>query len=148
MGNNNSKENSKEKLSLLTMVFFIVGFVALILGFLLVKNNNFRMQIISSEGIVTGVNTSNDNDGSTVRRVLSITYNANRSDYTATLNDVNSELKIGDKKTLYYDIFEPTSVSDRRSGYQGYIALILGLVLVLRNGPRFYRIIRDNYLVS
>lgn len=140
--------NGKEKLSLITMVFFIVGFVALILGFLLVKNNNFRMQILSTEGVVTGINTSNDSDGSTISRVLSISYSANRGDYTATLNDVNSELKIGDKKTLYYDIFEPTSVSDKRGGYEGYIALVLGAIVVLRTGPKFYRIIRDNYLMG
>ena len=140
--------NGKEKLNLITMVFFIVGFVALILGFLLVKNNNFRMQILSTEGVVTGINTSNDSDGSTISRVLSITYNANRGDYTATLNDTSNTLQLGDKKTLYYDIFEPTSVSDKRGGYEGYIALVLGAIVVLRTGPKFYRIIRDNYLVG
>ena len=140
--------NRKEKLSLITMVFFIVGFVALILGFLLVKNNNFRMHILSTEGVVTGINTSNDSDGSTISRVLSITYNANRSDYTATLNDTSNTLQLGDKKTLYYDIFEPTSVSDKRGGYEGYIALVLGAIVVLRTGPKFYRIIRDNYLMG
>ncbi len=144
MGNN----NGKEKLSLITMVFFIVGFVALILGFLLVKNNNFRMQILSTEGVVTGINTSNDSDGSTISRVLSISYSANRGDYTATLNDTSNTLQLGDKKTLYYDIFEPTSVSDKRGGYEGYIALVLGAIVVLRTGPKFYRIIRDNYLVG
>ena len=140
--------NGKEKLSLITMVFFIVGFVALILGFLLVKNNNFRMQILSTEGVVTGINTSNDSDGSTISRVLSISYSANRGDYTATLNDTSNTLQLGDKKTLYYDIFEPTSVSDKRGGYEGYIALVLGAIVVLRTGPKFYRIIRDNYLVG
>ncbi len=140
--------STKEKLSISVMIFSIVGLVLVILGFLLIKNNNFIMQIMSTEGVVTGINTSNSSDGSTVSRVLSVTYNANRGDYTATINDVNSKLNIGDKKTLYYDILEPTSVSDRRAGYHGYVALIIGIVLVLKNGPRFYRIIRDNYLMG
>lgn len=140
--------NGKEKLSLFTMFLFIVGFVALVLGFLLIKNNNFRMQILSTEGVVTGINTSNDSDGSTISRVLSISYSANRGDYTATLNDTSNTLQLGDKKTLYYDIFEPTSVSDKRGGYEGYIALVLGAIVVLRTGPKFYRIIRDNYLMG
>ena len=106
------------------------------------------MQILSTEGVVTGINTSNDSDGSTISRVLSISYSANRGDYTATLNDTSNTLQLGDKKTLYYDIFEPTSVSDKRGGYEGYIALVLGAIVVLRTGPKFYRIIRDNYLVS
>ena len=65
-----------------------------------------------------------------------------------TLNDTSNTLQLGDKKTLYYDIFEPTSVSDKRGGYEGYIALVLGAIVVLRTGPKFYRIIRDNYLVG
>ena len=140
--------NGKEKLSIIVMIFSIVGVVLLVLGILLVKNNNFKMQVISASGVVTGVQTSNTTEGDTVSRVLSITYNANRSDYTASLNDVNSDLKIGDKITLYYDFLDPASVSDRRAGYQGYIALVLGAILILKNGPRFLRIIRDNYLES
>ena len=53
---------------------------------------------------------------------------------------------MGDTYTLYYDFFEPSSVNDKRSGYYGYVSLIVGLILVLKNFPRFLRIIRDNYL--
>ena len=34
---------------------------------------------------------------------------------------------------LYYDIFSPRSVSDKRSGYIGYITAILGIILVVLN---------------
>ena len=137
---------SVEKLSIPVMIFCIIGVVLLVLGFLLVKNNNFRLQVISAEGVVTGVQTSNDSDGKIINKVLTLAYAANRSSYTATISDVNSDLKIGDKKILYYDILEPSSVSDRRNGYQGYIALIFGAILVLKTGPRFYRIIKENFL--
>ena len=53
---------------------------------------------------------------------------------------------MGDKITLYYDFFNPDSVSEIRTGYQGYLALIIGLILVLKTAPRFIRILKDNYL--
>ena len=48
--------------------------------------------------------------------------------------------------TLYYDFISPESVCDKRSGYIGYISIVLGIILVIKFGPRFIRIIRDNYL--
>ena len=48
--------------------------------------------------------------------------------------------------TLYYDILSPESVGNKRSGYIGYIATVLGIILVLKTGPKFVRIIKDNYL--
>ena len=85
-------------------------------------------------------------DGDVVNVVANISYKANKSDYTASLNTNDTDLKIGSKMTLYYDFFSPETVNMRRTGYQGYIALIVGLILVLKTGPRFYRILRDNYL--
>ena len=139
---------NKEKLSIPVIIFTIVGVVLVVLGFLLVKNNNFRMQVISTEGTISSVQTSTDSDGSVLSKTFSVSYKANRGDYTATVNGGDSSLDTGDKMTLYYDMFEPTSVSDRRGGYQGYIALVVGLILILKNGARFYRIIRDNYIMS
>ncbi|MBQ6494532.1 MAG: hypothetical protein IJI49_00860 [Bacilli bacterium] len=143
MGN---EVNNKEKLSIPVMIFSIVGIVLIVLGFMLCKNNNFRLQVISSDGIVSGIQTSTDADGNIVNKVITINYRAGKSDYSATLNGTNLDLKMGDRYTLYYDFFEPSSVSDRRSGYYGYIAFILGLIMVLKNFPRFVRIVKDNYL--
>ena len=139
---------NREKLSIPVMVFTIVGVVLLVLGFMLVKKNNFRMQVISVEGTISSVQTATDSQGNVTSKTFSVSYNANRSDYTATVSGDDSNMVVGDKMTLYYDMFEPTSVSDRRSGYQGYLALVIGLILVLKNGARFFRIIRDNYILS
>jgi hypothetical protein len=142
MGN----DSNKEKLSVSAMIFSIVGVVLIVLGFMLCKNGHFRMQVISVDGIVTGIQTSTDSDGNVVSKSFTISYKANKSDYTATINRVDSPLKMGDKVTLYYDFFEPTSVAEKRGGYYGYLALFLGFIFVLKNGPRFLRIIRDNFL--
>lgn len=140
------KNKKKEDLNIAVMVFCIIGVVLTVLGALLIKNANFRMNIIGTEGTVTGVQTSTNANGEVESVIVNLTYNANRSDYTASLNVDETDLKIGDKLDLYHDIFEPSSVSLKRSGYEGYISLILGLILVLKTGPRFYRILRDNYL--
>lgn len=142
MGKNTKKEN----LSILTMVFCIVGIVLTVLGVMLLKNVSFRMTVIGTEGNVTGIQTSTNANGEIERIVANISYKANKSDYSASIDTNNIDLKIGDKMTLYYDFFKPEAVSLRRSGYQGYISLIIGLILVLKTGPRFYRIMRDNYL--
>ena len=48
------------------------------------------------------------------------------------LNDEKRKLiNIGDKITLYYDLLSPESVSDKRKGYIGYLAVILGIVFAL-----------------
>lgn len=142
----NEVSSNKEKLSVPVMIFSIVGVVLIVLGFMLCKNNNFRLQVISSEGIVSGIQTSTDADGNVVNKVITVTYKGGRSDYSATINGTDLDLKMGDRYTLYYDFFEPTSVSVKRNGYYGYISLVLGLIMVLKNFPRFIRIIKDNYL--
>ena len=138
--------NSKEALSIPTMIFCIIGAVLVVLGFLLIKNNNFRLNVISTEGTVTGVQTATNANGEVESRSATLSYTASKGDYTANINNVVDDVQIGDKINLYYDFFEPSSVSDSRRGYQGYLALIIGLIALLKTGPRFYRIIRDNYL--
>ncbi|MEE3342896.1 MAG: DUF3592 domain-containing protein [Bacilli bacterium] len=140
------KNVKKEDLSIGTMVFCIVGVVLTVLGIMLLKNTGFKMNIIGTEGTVTGFQTSTNANGETERVVANFTYKANRSNYTASLDTNDTNIKIGDKITLYYDVFSPTVVGLKRNGYQGYIALIVGIILVLKTGPRFYRIMRDNYL--
>ena len=140
------KNNKKEDLSISVMVFCIIGTVLTVLGVMLLKNTGFKMSIIGTEGSVTGIQTSTNANGEVERVVANLSYNANKSDYTASLDTNDSNIKIGDKMTLYYDLFQPTYVSLTRNGYQGYIALIIGVILVLKTGPRFYRIMRDNYL--
>ena len=143
-----SNVSNKEKLSIPVMIFTIVGVVLVVLGFMLVRKNDFRMQVISTEGVVSGIQTSTDSNGNVTSKVYSVTYSANKGDYTASINNSSLDLKDGDKMTLYFDFFEPTSISETRGGYQGYLALIIGLIFVLKNGSRFLRIIRDNYILS
>lgn len=145
MGKDNIN-NNKEALNIPIMIFCIIGAVLVVLGFLLIRNNDFRLNVINTEGTVTGVQTATNANGEVESRSATLSYNANRSDYTANINNVDEKVQIGDKMNLYYDFFEPSSVSDKRRGYEGYIALIIGLIALLKTGPRFYRIIRDNYL--
>lgn len=140
----NVKSDNKEKLSITVMIFCIVGVVLTVLGFLLVKNNNFKIMIIGTEGTVVSVQTSTNAQDDLVLRNVVVSYKGTGDDYSASV--VNDDLQIGDKMTLYYDVLSPENVSTKRAGYQGYLCLIIGIVLVLKTGPRFYRIIRDNYL--
>ena len=71
---------------------------------------------------------------------------ANNSSYTANIPNYTEEIELGAKMTLYYDFLSPESVGDKRSGYIGYLAAILGVILIVKTGPRFVRIIKDNYL--
>ena len=140
------KNKKKEDLNIAVMVFCIIGVVLTVLGALLIKNTNFKMNIIGVEGTVTGIQTSTNANGEVESIMVNLAYNANRSDYTASLNIEETNFKMGDKIDLYHDILDPASVSLKRSGYEGYISLILGLILVLKTGTKFYRILRDNYL--
>lgn len=140
------KTRKKEELNIPVMIFFIVGAVLIVLGFLLLKNSSFKLNVISTQGTVTGVTEKRNADGVIESRVVNLSYRANGTDYNATINGYVSETKIGDKLVLYYDLISPESVSDKRQGYFSYIAAILGVILVLKTGPRFVRIIKDNYL--
>ena len=140
------KQRKKEELNIPVMILCIVGTVLVVFGILLLKTENFKLKVLSSEGTVTGVTVAKTVDGNVERRTVNLSYIANNSSYNATINNYEKDIKIGDKMTLYYDILSPESVGNKRSGYIGYIATILGIILVLKTGPRFVNIIKDNYL--
>lgn len=140
------KTRKKEELNIPVMIFCIIGVVLVVFGFLLLKTENFKLNIISTEGTVVGVSTKKTADGVIESRAVNLSYLANNSNYSATINNYPDEIALGDKMTLYYDLISPESVGDKRSGYIGYIAVILGAILTLKTGPRFARIIKDNYL--
>lgn len=136
----------KEELNIPVMIFFIVGAVLLVLGFLLLKNDNFKLNVISTQGTVTGSTIKQTADGVIESRSVNLSYRAGNNDYNATIQNYAEEVQIGDKMILYYDFISPESVSNKRKGYIGYIAAIVGVIAVLKTGPRFMRIIKDNYL--
>lgn len=140
------KTNKKEELNIPVMILCIVGAVLVVFGFLLLKNDNFKLNVISTQGTVTGTTVKQNADGVIESRSVNLSYLANNSSYNATIQNYPEEVLLGDKITLYYDLLSPESVSDTRKGYIGYIAAILGVILVLKTGPRFLRIIKDNYL--
>ena len=140
------KTNKKEELNIPVMILSIVGIVLVVLGFSLLKNENFKLHIISTQGTVTGTTIGQTAEGEVESRTVNLSYLAHNNSYNATIQNYPKEINIGDKITLYYDLLSPESVSDKRKGYIGYLAVILGVVFVLKSGPRFLRIIKDNYL--
>ena len=140
------KTRKKEELSIPVMILCIVGVVLVVFGFLLLKTENFKLNIISTQGSVTGVQVKKTADGVIESRSVNLSYIANNSTYNATISNYPDDIAIGDKMTLYYDFLSPESVGNKRSGYIGYLAVILGIILVGKLGPRFLRIIKDNYL--
>ena len=129
------------------MIFCIIGAVLVVLGFLLMRNNNFKLDIFSTTGTVSSVQTATNAEGVIESKTLIISYSAARGDYTATIYVTAEDTRqIGDQVVLYYDFFDPKSVNDRRRGYEGYISLIIGAIFLLKTGPRFLRILKDNYL--
>ena len=140
------KKKKKEELSIPVMILCIIGVVLVVLGFLLLKNENFKLRVISGKGTVGGVQITNAEDGSVLNKTINISYIANNNNYTATIQNYTGDVNVGDKITLYYDLISPESVSEKRGGYLGYLAAILGVILVIKTGPRFMRIIKDNYL--
>ena len=139
-------QRQKEDLNVPTMIFCIIGVVLTVFGFLVLKNDNFKLNIISTEGTVTSVQTKTNADGIVESRSINLSYLANNSNYTATIPTYTEEIEIGEKITLYYDLLSPSSVGNKRSGYIGYIAAIIGIILTIKTAPRFARIIKDNYL--
>ena len=140
------KTRKKEELNIPVMIFCIIGVVLVVFGFLLLKTESFKLRVVSTEGTVTGVQVKKTADGVIESRSINLSYIANNSNYNATINNYPDEIEIGSKMTLYYDFLSPESVGDKRSGYVGYIAVILGVIFVLKTGPKFIRIIKDNYL--
>ena len=140
------KTNKKEELSIPVMIICIIGVVLTVFGFLLLKNENFKLIVWGTEGTVTGTVVATSADGLTESATVNLSYIANNSSYTATIANYATDVNIGDKITLYYDILAPENVSDRRTGYIGYIAVIVGIIMAIKTGPRFARIIKDNFL--
>ncbi len=140
------KEVVKESLNIPVMILCIVGLVLTIFGFFVLKNDNFKLKVISTEGTVTGITVSRDANGEIEQRNVTLSYIANNSNYNASINGYAKEIEMGEKMTLYYDFLSPSSVDNKRSGYIGYLSVIIGIILVVKTGPRFARIIKDNYL--
>lgn len=140
------KEKKKEELSIPIMILCIVGVVLTVFGLLLLKNNHFALKVISTEGVVSSVQTKTTADGVVESRVVNLSYAANGANYNATIAEYDEDINIGDKMTLYYDLLSPSNVGSKRTGYFEYIATIIGLILTVKTGPRFVRIIKDNYL--
>ena len=140
------KTRKKEELNIPVMVLCIVGVVLVVFGLLLLKTENFKLKVIGTQGTVTGVTTAKTIDGDIERRSVNLNYLANNSSYNATISNYEGDVQIGDKISLYYDFLTPEAVSNKRSGYIGYLAAIIGLILTVKTGPRFVRIIKDNYL--
>lgn len=140
------KARKKEELNIPVMILCIVGVVLTVFGFMLLKTENFKLNVISTEGTVTGAQIKKTAEGVVESRTVNLSYIANNSSYNATINNYPKEINIGDRMPLYYDFLSPSSVGDKRSGYIGYLSVILGVILVFKTGPRFVRIIKDNYL--
>lgn len=140
------KTNKKEELSIPVMLICIVGVVLVVFGALLLKNDKFKLIIFSTEATVTGTSTAQSADGSAEYTAINLSYIANNESYTATIANYEKDVNIGDTMTLYYDILSPETVNKKRSGYIGYIAVILGIISVVKTGPRFMKIIKDNFL--
>ena len=140
------KTDKKEALNIPIMILCIVGVVLIVFGFLVLKNDNFKLNIIGTQGTIVGTQIKQTAEGVVESRAINISYVANNNSYNATIQNYPEELDIGDKITLYYDLLSPESVSEKRAGYIGYLCAIIGAILVIKTGPRFVRIIRDNYL--
>ena len=138
--------NKKEELNIPVMICCIIGVVLTIFGFFVLKSENFKLKVISTEGTVTGVTVARNGNGEVEQRTVNLSYIANNGNYNATISNYPNEINAGEKMTLYYDFLSPSAVNNKRSGYIGYIATIIGIILVIKCGPRFVRIIRDNYL--
>lgn len=138
--------DKKESLNIPVMILCIVGVVLTVFGFLLAKSENFKLKIFAAQGTVTGTQTKTTADGVLESRDITLSYIANNSNYTATIYNYEDDIAMGEQLTLYYDILSPENVNIKRSGYLGYISIILGIILVVKTGPKFLRIIKDNYL--
>ena len=139
-------ERKKEELNIPVMIFTIIGVVLVVFGVLLLKHNSFKLKVISTEGTVIGVQTKTTADGVVESRSITLAYKASGSDYNAVINNYSKEMQIGEKMTLYYDFFSPNSVDNKRTGYLEYLVTLIGVILVFKTGPRFFKIVKDNYL--
>ena len=140
------KEVKKENLSVPVMICCIIGVVMTIFGIFVLRNDNFKLKVISTTGTVDGITVSRNSDGVVESRSVNLSYIANNTKYTATIPNYSGEINMGDTMTLYYDFLSPTSVDNKRTGYIGYLAVFIGIILVIKTGPKFIRIIKDNYL--
>lgn len=138
--------DKKESLNIPVMILCIVGVVLTVFGFLLAKSENFKLKVFAAQGTVTGTQTKTTAEGVLESRDIILSYIANNANYTATIYNYEEDIATGEQLTLYYDILAPENVNIKRSGYIGYIAIILGIILVIKTGPKFLRIIKDNYL--
>ena len=146
MGKNEKKKGEKESLNIGVMIICIIGVVLTVFGFLVAKAEDFKLKVFKADGTVISVQTKTNAEGVLETRDITLSYIASNSNYTATIYNYDEAVTIGDQIALHYDFFAPEYVNIKRSGYIGYLAMILGVVFAIKTGPRFLRIIRDNYL--
>ena len=144
--NKSNERTEKESLNIGVMVLCIIGVVLVVFGVLVAKAEDLKLKIWSADGTVVTVLAKTNAEGVVETRDITLSYIASNSNYTATIYNYDKNAVIGDKMTLYYDFLSPEFVGIKRSGYIGYLAVILGIAFVNKTGPRFLRIIKDNYL--
>ena len=79
------KERKKEELNIPVMILCIVGVVLVVFGFLLLKTENFKLNVISTEGTVTGVQIKKTADGVVESRSVNLSYTANNGSYNTLI---------------------------------------------------------------
>ena len=68
------KTNKKEELNIPVMILSIVGVVLVVFGFLLLKNENFKLNVISTQGTVTGTTIRQTAEGEIESRTVNLSY--------------------------------------------------------------------------
>lgn len=107
----------------------IICIIILLFGFILLLNDNFKLRIMSTTGAVTGTQIKYNADGVLESRDITLSYIANNLQYNVNIENYSNEINIGDRITLYYDLFLPENANLKMSISNGYLILIIGFVL-------------------
>ena len=142
----NEINKSKEKFNLPIMIMYIIGVVLIVFGVLIVVNRGMGLNLFPTTGTINSTQRFVDNNGNE-EKSATVQYRIDNTNYTATITNATKNYKLSENIVLYYDLVDPSHISVKPTGYIGYICSILGIILIIKTGPKFIRIIRDNYLL-
>lgn len=115
-------EGQKRTEFLLGIILALVGVILLFTGIkTTISNNTFKKENVEIEALVT--------DSNSVNKFTAVTFQVDEKEYNAMAKTYDSQIKTGDKITIYYNKENPSIIFIENNNTNGGVFIGLGIVL-------------------
>ena len=118
------------------IIFTLVGIAAFIGGFFIQNDNNkFMKTAEKTSAVITDINetsSSRDSDGDTTYNYdVIVSFVVNGVTYKGNLGSYNSDMRVGNSQTIYYNPSNPKEFMSSDADFMGYIIVSVGAIFIL-----------------